>query len=44
MSKIYAIDFDGTLCRNMYPKIGKANKKVIKKVKELKKQGEKIIL
>ena len=39
-----AIDFDGCLCENTFPEIGKPYLKVIEKAKELKKQGELIIL
>ena len=39
-----AIDFDGCLCENAFPEIGKPYLKVIEKAKELKKQGELIIL
>lgn len=42
--KIYAIDFDGTLCVDKYPDIGKPRKGVIRKVKRLQKKGHKFIL
>lgn len=29
MSKVYAVDFDGTLCENRWPEIGEANGKLI---------------
>lgn len=41
---IYAIDFDGTLCRDEYPNIGKPRKGMIRKVKRLQKKGHKFIL
>jgi len=41
---IYAIDFDGTLCTNAYPNIGKKRRKWIAYTKRRKKQGHKIIL
>ena len=40
----YAIDFDGTLCVDKYPNIGKPRKGVIRKVKRLQKKGHKFIL
>jgi len=43
-SKIYAVDFDGTLCQNLYPKIGYAKKEVIKNILELQTNGDKIAL
>ena len=42
--KIYAVDFDGTLCKNIYPKIGDAKEEVINYVKDLKDNGNKLIL
>lgn len=41
---MYAVDFDGTLCVNIYPEIGKANIKLISQLKQLKKEGSIIIL
>jgi hypothetical protein len=41
---IAAIDFDGTLCENAYPKIGAPKWEVINKVKILKKDGWQLIL
>ena len=41
---IYAIDFDGTLCVDKYPEIGAPKMHIIEHVKELKKQGNQIIL
>lgn len=40
----YAIDFDGTLCESKYPAIGNPKQKAIEYVKNLKKQGNTIIL
>ncbi len=41
---IIAVDFDGTLCKDCYPKIGEANQALIFFLKEYQKQGSKIIL
>ena len=43
-SKIYAIDFDGVLCKCAYPCIGKPKKFNIWRVKRLKKKGHLTIL
>ena len=40
----YAVDFDGTLCKNKFPEIGEPNYILIEMLKELRKQGNKIIL
>jgi hypothetical protein len=42
--KIIAVDFDGTLCENKWPEIGKANMEVIKYLQKEKKNGAKVIL
>ncbi len=42
--KIYAIDFDGTLCTDKYPEIGRPRMRVIRKVKRLQAKGHKFIL
>lgn len=42
--KIYAFDFDGTLCKEAYPYIGSPNKRVIRMAKRCKKNGHRIIL
>ena len=42
--KIYAVDFDGTLCFSQWPKLGEANVKLIEKLKECKNNGDKLIL
>lgn len=41
---VYAIDFDGTLCKDEYPNIGKAYNQRIESVKRLQQAGNKIIL
>ena len=42
--KIIAVDFDGTLCLDCYPKIGAPNLRLIYILKELRKKGTKLIL
>ena len=42
--KIYAVDFDGTLCENEWPGIGKPNYTLIQILKALRENGNKIIL
>lgn len=42
--KIWAVDFDGTLCENKFPGIGKMNKLLIEMLKTKQKEGDKIIL
>ena len=44
MSKIIAIDFDGTLCRNAYPDIGLPRMDIISRAKAEKAAGAKLIL
>ena len=44
MSYIIAVDFDGTLCENQYPEIGKPNSVLIDDLKMRKDNGAKIIL
>ena len=41
---VYAIDFDGTLCQDRFPEIGRPYLNRIAAVKELQKEGHKIIL
>lgn len=41
---IYAVDFDGTLCEEAYPLIGRPNTALIKWLKERKASGDKLIL
>ncbi len=43
-TKVYAVDFDGTLCESQYPKIGKPKNNIINYVKKLKRQGHYIVL
>ena len=42
--KIYAVDFDGTLCENAWPEIGKPNDDLINRMIELREEGNKVIL
>lgn len=42
--RIIAVDFDGTLCTDCYPKIGEANGRLIRTLKELQRVGDRIIL
>ena len=42
--KIFAVDFDGTLCENAWPEIGKPYEYMIAAVKQLRQDGNKIIL
>jgi hydroxymethylpyrimidine pyrophosphatase-like HAD family hydrolase len=44
MNKIIAVDFDGTLCENKWPEIGRPNGHLIRYLRELKLAGHKIIL
>ena len=44
MCKIIAVDFDGTLCENAWPKIGEPRYSVIDYVKEQQQQGARLIL
>lgn len=44
MKKAIAIDFDGTLCRNAWPKIGTPNWPVIERAKKEKELGAELIL
>lgn len=44
MKKVIAVDFDGTLCENKYPKIGKPNKELITQLAEERKKGTAVIL
>ena len=41
---IYAVDFDGTLCENNWPEIGKPNLPLIEFLKEEQNKGNKVIL
>ena len=42
--QIIAVDFDGTLCRDCYPRIGEANEGLIRRLKERRAQGDRLIL
>ena len=42
--KIYAFDFDGTIVTNEYPKIGRPIVEVVNMIKEIKKNGDYIVL
>jgi hypothetical protein len=42
--KIYAFDFDGTIVKNEYPQIGEPIDEVIELIKEIKDNGDYIIL
>lgn len=44
MSKIIAVDFDGTLCADEYPRIGQEKTDVIKRLKEEIGKGARVIL
>ena len=44
MTKIIAVDFDGTLCRNAWPEIGEPNEPVMDYIKHQKETGAEIIL
>ena len=41
---IFAFDFDGTICRHAFPRIGAPKYDTIDLIKKLKKDGHKIIL
>ena len=40
----FAVDFDGTLCENEWPDIGKPRHDIINWIKELQSRGHKLIL
>ena len=44
MSRIIAVDFDGTLCENKWPDIGYPNKELIEQLIKAKRRGDKLIL
>lgn len=44
MGKIYAFDFDGTLCKEAFPAIGKPNRIMIAYARYLQENGNKLIL
>ena len=41
---IIAVDFDGTLCRNKYPAIGRPNRRVIRRALRRQRRGDVLIL
>jgi len=41
---IICVDFDGTLCKHKFPAIGKADKELIQKLINHRKNGDKLIL
>ena len=41
---IYAVDFDGTLCRDKWPEIGEPNTDLIQRLIRLKAEGHELIL
>lgn len=43
-SETFAVDFDGTLCENTWPDIGKPKYDIINWLKHLQQSGHKIIL
>lgn len=42
--KIYAVDFDGTLCMKSYPEIGAPNLELIQYLKLIREMGYKVVL
>lgn len=44
MNKIIAVDFDGTIVNDQYPRIGNIKKKIVKKMMKEKKKGTTIII
>ncbi len=44
MRRIIAVDFDGCLCENKWPKIGPANEAVIRRLLRMQATGDKLIL
>lgn len=44
MTKIIAVDFDGTLCEDRWPNIGEPNKQLIAYLREEQRHGAKTIL
>ena len=42
--QIIAVDFDGTLCYSSWPELGEPNTPLIEQLKQLQKDGNKIIL
>ncbi len=44
MRKVWAVDFDGTLCRNAWPDIGEANTELIEQLILARSQGVAVVL
>lgn len=44
MKRVIAVDFDGTLCENRWPEIGKPNSALISQLINERERGSKIIL
>lgn len=44
MSRVIAVDFDGTLCKDCYPAIGQPNMRLIRSLIGNRKSGDKLIL
>ena len=44
INKVFAVDFDGTLCEENYPNIGKPHLDRIKYLIRLQKEGNKLVL
>ena len=42
--KVYAVDFDGTLCTNAWPGIGEPYPNMIAELRKIRKAGDKLIL
>ncbi len=42
--KVIAVDFDGTLCEERWPKIGRPRRRVIRELKRRQAKGDRIIL
>lgn len=42
--KVIAVDFDGTLCKDQWPAIGRANRKLINDLIAARKAGDRVIL
>ena len=41
---VIAVDFDGTLCQDKWPDIGRPNTELIQRLKEARQVGQKVIL
>ena len=42
--EVWAVDFDGTLCRNEWPNIGAANRELIEQLKLARREGIAVVL